>query len=291
MRNILERLLVFLLGVPALLAVVFFLPQKNHLVLNMVVIVFCVLGALEFSSILKKKNLKLHAAEAIVLGGLSPLTMTLYVSFGWTPFLVAASALVCAAYCLIRCAFTGAQKLEEACTHLAAGFSLIFYPGLLLGCIILMSGLSDSAGAQTTILVTYLCMVLVNDGAAWLFGMLFGKGNKGIVAASPNKSIAGFIAGVAASVAVGIFASLWAPGVFEAAYFPAAASGILLGLSTGIASIVGDLAESAIKRSSGVKDSGGLMPGRGGILDSVDSLSLAAPVFFIIYHALFNISV
>jgi phosphatidate cytidylyltransferase len=291
MKNILERLLVFLIGVPAILAVIFFLPQKNHLVLNVGVIVFCVLGALEFSSILKKKNLNLRTAEAIVLGGLSPLTMTLYVSFGWTPFLVAASALVCASYCLIRCAFTPTGKLDEACPHLVAGFSLVFYPGLLLGCIILMSGLSNQAGAQTTILASYLCMVLVNDGAAWLFGMLFGKGNKGIVAASPNKSIAGFIAGVGASVIVGIAASLWAPEVFEAAYFPATASGILLGFTTGIASIIGDLAESAIKRSSGVKDSGGLMPGRGGILDSVDSLSLAAPVFFIIYNALFNIRV
>jgi phosphatidate cytidylyltransferase len=128
--------------------------------------------------------------------------------------------------------------------------------------------------------------------------MLFGKSNKGIVAASPNKSIVGFVAGIASSVALGVAAAVYFPDAFRAnpeiegilkAKFSPISSGIILGLTTGIASTLGDLAESALKRSAGVKDSGNLMLGRGGVLDCIDSLSIAAPVFFIVYNVLFEI--
>jgi phosphatidate cytidylyltransferase len=61
----------------------------------------------------------------------------------------------------------------------------------------------------------------------------------------------------------------------------------MLGLFTGIAAVLGDLAESALKRSAGVKDSGSLIPGRGGILDTIASLALSAPVFYVGYRLLF----
>jgi phosphatidate cytidylyltransferase len=295
MKNILARLLVFLIGVPLIFVVVVFLPQFNHLALNCVVVLFCAIGAVEFAGILRKKNLNVSTPEAVIFGGLIPFTMLLYVSFGWTPFLVAASVLICAAYCLICCALSSAAGLKDAATHLAAGFSVILYPGLFFGCTILMSGLSVPADGQTTLLVTCLFMVFASDGAAWLFGMLFGRNNKGFIAASPNKSIAGFIAGIAASIIIGVWASsvprigsLWNPDVFMMPKFSPNICGIILGLSTGVASIVGDLAESAIKRSTSVKDSGILIPGRGGVLDSIDSLSLAAPGFFIVYNVLFR---
>jgi phosphatidate cytidylyltransferase len=140
------------------------------------------------------------------------------------------------------------------------------------------------------LILTFLCAVMINDAAAWFFGMLFGKKNRGIVAASPNKSAAGFIAGYAAAIGVCVGASFLSPAAFTAARFPALLSGVILGLATGFAGTVGDLAESALKRSCGVKDSGALMPGRGGILDSIDSITFAAPVFYLLYNALFILS-
>lgn len=284
-RNIFERLVLFTVGIPLILAMIFFFPQKNHLALNLLVTVFSMLGAVEFAGILRHKQLNVNKIEAIIFGGLPPLTTTLYVSFGWTAFTVAASIILCAAYCLILCAFTPSANMEKAGFKLAGGLSIIFYPGVLLGCLIMISKLSFS----TLLLIVFLATVFGNDGAAWLFGMLFGKRNKGIIAASPNKSIAGFAGGIVGSMGVCVAASQFQPEAFAAARFTALTSGIILGLTTGFAAIIGDLAESALKRSCGVKDSGSIMPGRGGILDSVDSILLAAPMFFIVYNVLFKL--
>ena len=57
---------------------------------------------------------------------------------------------------------------------------------------------------------------------------------------------------------------------------------IVCGIAVGAATIIGDLFESVLKRSAGVKDSGILVPGRGGVLDSVDSVAVAAPVFYLL---------
>jgi phosphatidate cytidylyltransferase len=68
---------------------------------------------------------------------------------------------------------------------------------------------------------------------------------------------------------------------------PSIWAGVLLGLCAGIAATLGDLSESVIKRSAGVKDSGSLILGRGGALDSIDSLALAAPIYYLVYQVLF----
>jgi phosphatidate cytidylyltransferase len=133
--------------------------------------------------------------------------------------------------------------------------------------------------------------VFANDGMAWLAGKLFGKGNQGVIPVSPQKSVAGFIGGTIASIIVGVGAALLFPAIFTPQYdffsaiYPVA--GALLGLLTGIAATCGDLGESAIKRSSGLKDSGHIIPGRGGVLDSIDSIALAAPVFYLAFSFIF----
>jgi phosphatidate cytidylyltransferase len=137
------------------------------------------------------------------------------------------------------------------------------------------------------VILFFLLIVMANDSAAWAFGMLFGKGNRGLIPASPNKSIAGFIGGLVASVLVGMGASLFLKEAFQPQILSPALSGFIMGFFTGIAATAGDLGESALKRSAGVKDSGGLIPGRGGILDSIDSIALAAPVFYTIYWFFF----
>ena len=102
---------------------------------------------------------------------------------------------------------------------------------------------------------------------AYIAGMLFGKSSRGFFRVSPNKSIAGFIGGFSGSLAAAIAAYKIAPAVFGNSFLFACIAGI----ATGISTIAGDIVESSMKRSAGLKDSGTVMLGRGGVLDSTDS--------------------
>jgi phosphatidate cytidylyltransferase len=159
----------------------------------------------------------------------------------------------------------------------------MIYPGLFMSWIIQMA-LFREAGF---VIMIFFLVAFLNDGLAWATGILLGKNNQGLIAASPNKSIAGFIGGIAASVATGMAAVALVPGAFTSTVMPSMPAGALLGLGAGIAATLGDLSESAIKRSAGVKDSGTLILGRGGALDSIDSLALSAPIYYLLYRVLF----
>ena len=283
MKKIFERLIVFFTGLPLLLSAIVFFPQYNHLVLNLVAITFSVLGALEFRNILTHKNLCISLPETIILGAISPLAWTVVVSFGVPGNVVPGAFILGATWLLVFRVFTSKEKLESYISRTTAGFSIMIYPGLFMAWIVQMAVLRH---ASMVILVFFL-VVFLNDALAWATGVLFGKNNKGLIAASPSKSIAGFIGGLFTSVLIGILAVIFIPDVFDADFMPSVAAGALLGFVTGIAAILGDLGESAIKRSAGVKDSGTLIMGRGGALDSIDSLALAAPVYYVFYRILF----
>ena len=283
MKKIFERLIVFSIGLPALLSVTFFVPQYNHLLLNLVTISFSVLGAVEFRNILSHKKLVISLPETVILGAISPTAWTVVVSFGITGHIVPGAYILGAMWLLISGVFTSSEKLNSCIGRATAGFSIMIYPGLFMAWIVQMSVFSE---ASWVVLVFFL-VVLLNDAAAWAAGVFLGKNNRGIIAASPSKSIAGFIGGIAASVITGILAVQFIPNAFTSKTMPSAIAGAILGFLAGTASILGDLGESAIKRSAGVKDSGSLILGRGGALDVIDSLSLAAPVYYILYQVLF----
>ena len=111
--------------------------------------------------------------------------------------------------------------------------------------------------------------VWANDSFAYLVGSKFGK-HKLAPRTSPKKSWEGFIAGLVGSAAFWCLMTL-IPGVTMS--IPQA---MAFGLISGLMGVLGDLAESRIKRNSGFKDSGTIMPGHGGLLDRCDSLFLVA---------------
>ncbi len=112
----------------------------------------------------------------------------------------------------------------------------------------------------------------VGDAAAYFVGRHWGE-HKLAPRISPAKSWEGAVASFVATVAVGVFyLRHWVP---ETGAWPFAVG---LSVAVNVAGQVGDLAESALKRGAGVKDSGGLLPGHGGILDRVDGLLFALPV-------------
>jgi phosphatidate cytidylyltransferase len=282
-KKIFQRLLLFIIGLPLVVAVVLFLPHYNHLALNLVVILFSALGAAEFAAILGKKGIGIHPAEAMILGILAPLGMTVISSFNQGEWVLCTVLILGASWLLVFRVFSSGERLRAYTVTSAAGFSVMLYPGLFMTWLVRMTLLPHAE----MVILAFLLMVFANDSAAWAAGMLFGKGSRGIISASPNKSIPGFAGGIGASILIGLGAEIFVPGAFVSSRLPNFLAGILTGLSTGIAASLGDLAESAMKRSSDMKDSGTLIPGRGGVLDTIDSISLAAPVFYLLYRLLF----
>lgn len=129
-------------------------------------------------------------------------------------------------------------------------------------------------GKQTGALLVLFLVGLTefNDIAQYLWGKSMGR-IKVIPKVSPNKTLAGLVGGVATTtLAAAVLGPLMTPLSIPMA--------MLAGLIIGISGFCGDVVMSAIKRDIGVKDSGTLLPGHGGILDRLDSLIFTAPVFF-----------
>ena len=142
------------------------------------------------------------------------------------------------------------------------------YCGMLLsGIIVVREALPAPWGG--VLVLGILLSVWANDSFAYLVGSKFGK-HKLAPRTSPKKSWEGFIAGLVGSAAFWCLMTL-IPGVTMS--IPQA---MAFGLISGLMGVLGDLAESRIKRNSGFKDSGTIMPGHGGLLDRCDSLFLVA---------------
>jgi phosphatidate cytidylyltransferase len=282
MKKLVQRLLLFIIGLPLTVCLVLYLPQKNHIAVNVAVILLSALGTIEFADMLRKKESALPRWEAAVLGSLTPAATTLMVSFGFSGQTLSTALVLGAAWLLVSRIFSG-DHFETVIHRISSGFAAMIYPGIFMAWIIRMSLFPRS----DMVILMFLFMIIANDSAAWAVGMLLGKGNRGIIKASPNKSIAGFIGGFVASTLVGIGAVHFAPETFPPRLLPAPLPGIILGFISGLAGPLGDLGESAMKRCSNIKDSGTIIPGRGGILDTIDSIALAAPVFYILYWILF----
>ena len=122
------------------------------------------------------------------------------------------------------------------------------------------------------LLLLMLVIVWVGDTAAFYFGTRWGR-RKLAPVISPNKSREGAVAGLLGSLLAAVAWSLWRQGSIDPAMLSLAAI-------TAMAAQVGDLVESLIKRGAGVKDSGSLLPGHGGVFDRIDALLFAAPVWY-----------
>ena len=187
---------------------------------------------------------------------------------------------------LVYCIFSRPveQVLADSATAifglLYAGFTLTALPALI---------------AQTngpSLVVFLLCVVWAGDIAALYVGRAWGR-HKLAPRLSPNKSWEGSVASVAGGLLVtggllglaNLFVTQWDK--VWLSYPEDVWYWLTLAVVVNVAAQVGDLAESALKRSAGVKDSGNLLPGHGGVLDRIDALLLAAPVLWyaqVIYH-------
>ena len=130
--------------------------------------------------------------------------------------------------------------------------------------------LNEHGAAYLFILVG---LVACADTGAYFTGKAWGK-SKLAVDVSPAKSWAGFWGGLACCCVFAVL--LW---LAFGSTANALQTVVAVAIVTGLASVLGDLVESMVKRYQGVKDSGAILPGHGGIMDRLDSLTAAAPVF------------
>jgi phosphatidate cytidylyltransferase len=162
-----------------------------------------------------------------------------------------------------------------------SGFFLVAFP---LGFMVLLYMMGDSSGSYEgrKLLLFLIAVTKSGDIGAYLVGMssskLMPRGNHKIIPSiSPKKSWEGTIGGLVLSIAVAVLMSGLTPASCHFTFTVAILAGIVLF----IGGFAGDLAESALKRIAGVKDSGRIIPGIGGVLDLLDSLIINAPIFFL----------
>lgn len=158
---------------------------------------------------------------------------------------------------------------------LGHGVFLRYLPASLAG----VDGVATrDAWAGTAIVVFVIGLTWINDSSAYFAGRAWGR-RRLIPDVSPGKTVVGAIAGVVAAVAVGaVYAAVVLGGWLKLPI--GAPGGAVGGVLIAIAAQVGDLVESLFKREAGVKDSGQLIPGHGGILDRFDALFFTLPVAY-----------
>jgi len=164
----------------------------------------------------------------------------------------------------------GERSVGPAAFHrLGASLLGVVWLGLPMGTLVVIH---CEVGRETLLLL--LAVVIASDTAQLCVGKLLGR-HPLAPAISPKKSVEGAVGGFVGGVAVMVAAGPWA--------LPGIGPWWLAGLGAVVvaAGMLGDLFESLLKRSAGVKDSSGLIPGHGGMLDRIDALLLAAPAFWI----------
>jgi phosphatidate cytidylyltransferase len=165
------------------------------------------------------------------------------------------------------------RDMNTVASRLAFSVLGLLYVPLLLTPLANMKRLPDGGG--WVMLTLTICWFA--DTGAYFAGRFLGK-HKLYEAVSPKKTLEGAIGGLVASVGAAFLARAW--------YLPALSplDCVLIAVPAGILGQAGDLCESLLKRSCGVKDSGSILPGHGGILDRIDAVLFATP--YVYYYAL-----
>ncbi len=218
-------------------------------------------GGLGRVSTMRRLSLELLAYGAGVL--------IIYGAFRKSPplmmMVVALNLMAVAFFAMTRFDGTGAALEPVFRQSLAVVYVPLFLAHLVL--------IRNSDAGQTWIYFM-LCVVFAGDMGAFYAGTYGGR-HKLCPSISPGKTLEGAVGGLASAVAVGfLFRSLFLP------HLPPGLSLVFL-MTMETAAQMGDLFESMLKRAAGVKDSGGIFPGHGGVLDRMDALLFAAPVGYV----------
>ena len=274
MTSLQKRITTAAVALPLLFIIIFFLPQMNHLAFAIVIFIAAFLAVREMNDMVGKKG---TVSRVTYLAPLLPITQYVLLYKGMDTSLTFHLFVLLSSIVLLIQIFKGEKDNFESSIDVAGRSALVLiYPGLLSSFLVDLLFLPD----PSAYILLFLAIIFGSDSFAYFTGMAFGKNNKGYVKVSPNKSIAGFIGGTVVPGIIGLASYFIWPEIFTFGAF----GGFILGFIVSIFGSLGDLLESTIKRSAHMKDSGIIIPGRGGILDSIDSILIGCPFFIIILH-------
>jgi len=278
-----RRVAVAVVGIPT----VFVLLYVGSWILAMPAAVLAALGAGEVYNLAEAKGtrplrwLGMAAAAGLVLGAAALPTF-----YELAPWALGGFCLLVAVALLLAMPMRGVDEHPLAAVSVTT-FGVL-YVGVPLAFLVLLHALPTQYGwvgsdaspwAGALVVILPLAATWVGDSAAYFLGTAFGRA-KIAPSISPNKSWVGAASGlVGSALAAGVWLVVARTQLPD---LPVGSVGVAAGLGAilGVAGQMGDFAESLLKREAGVKDSGSLFPGHGGVLDRMDALVFAFPIAF-----------
>ncbi len=253
------RVLSAIVLLPLVFGIIWFLPPIGTLVLGLVA---AALAFAEYVALAGQLGIRVPPVVSLV----ATLATTVAMSRPGVPLdVILIAAMITIGAVAVATGRPAAERLRDA----AGGLFPLLYIGIPVGALVAVR----AAISREAVLVL-IAIIVISDSAQYYTGRLFGR-HPLAPAISPKKTVegaaGGFVIGTIAAVALGLW---WLPGVAPDAL-------ALLGAAIVALGIVGDLFESLLKRSAGVKDSGAIIPGHGGMLDRIDSWLFAAPVYYV----------
>jgi phosphatidate cytidylyltransferase len=232
----------------------------------------------EYYLMLRNSGVPVQMVNGIITGAVLYIASTL-IAAGFVPFKYLAIIIVPVFFIMVSELYRRKERPFDSLAHTL--FALV-YVGVPFSLIPLAAfgrtGLGSLIRQETVIfspgiIIGFLLLQWANDTGAYLTGMAIGK-HRLMERISPKKSWEGFFGGMITSVLTGWLLSGWL-GVVDTRGW------IIISLIISVAGTYGDLVESMLKRSMGVKDSGTIMPGHGGFLDRFDSALLSFPLVYL----------
>ena len=269
------RILTAAIALPLLIASIILPDYYAPAVWMFVAIAAFALGAglFEFYSLCKKLELKADAAFGYA-GSAALFVGFLFDAPSRSPDLLIVTIFLIVIGLLITQTFRFTKDFSKMLTGMGVTLVGIFYVAFLGGFLIsIRIGFETVPGLSTDLLAYFFLVLFGSDSGAYFTGRAIGK-HKLAPNISPGKTVEGLIGGILAAAGFGALATFW--------FFPELPYlwSIALACVLAIAGVLGDLAESAMKRGSKTKDAANILPGHGGLLDRLDSLLLGAPILY-----------
>jgi phosphatidate cytidylyltransferase len=262
--NLKKRLMVAIIGIPFVMATAFFGNWPFAIIISAI----SGMTSYELLQITSKFDLPGQKRTALVMSVGIPLAANQFGAISilitlWLSFII-----------------TGVSALgfkpEEGFKRLIASLFTICFVTLPFSSVILLRNVEEWRHSYIGGIVIIYIMggIWLADSGAYMFGRLFGK-RKLAPNLSPNKTVEGLLGGFLFAITFGVV------GAFAMGEFLNYYDRIIIGLIVGSMSVIGDLVESMLKRSAGVKDSGTFFPGHGGMFDRFDSLLFVFPTVYL----------